>query len=44
MSEKDIYEPEVSGGYLLEIDGYAKNSGYYSETDNDIFHKISKKR
>ena len=40
MSEDDIYEPEISGGYLLEIDGYAKENNYYSETDKGLLYVI----
>ena len=40
MNKEDIYEPEVSGGYLLEIDGYAKDEGYYSETEKGILYAI----
>ena len=40
MSEEDIYEPEVSGGYLLEIDGYGLYNDGYSGTKKGLIYGI----
>ena len=40
MSKKDINEPEVTGGYIIEADLYAKYEGNYFETQKGIIYSI----
>ena len=40
MSKKDINEPEVTGGYIIEADLYAKFEENYFETKKGIIYSI----
>ena len=40
MSKKNINEPEVTGGYIIEADLYAKYEGNYFETQKGIIYSI----
>ena len=40
MSKKNIKEPEVTGGYIIEADHWAKSEEYHFETKNGIIYTI----